>query len=362
MKSKDCVKALLTPGGRSERIGLYENIWPDTLSKWENEGYPCDPDDEPPQEYFDFDICRISRTFDVYPLIGVHELVDQNEEWSIYRNGAGAALKYWNNKSGTPEHVDFRMISPDAWKKDYRSHLLFLDPKRFDLDESRKAFSRLKELGKWICFNSAFIWETMRQSMGDVCMYESLALEPDWIHDYNEVYTQFFIKHYTYLFEHVGLPDGVWLSEDLGYKNGLFCSPAMLDEFFKPYYKELVNYFHSLGLKVILHSCGGITEALPFILDIGFDALHPMERKAGCDPLAYAKKYGDRLAFIGGLDTRVLESGDRSLIRHETETLMNGMKDLGARYFFASDHSVSTLVSFESYKYALEVYKENRYY
>ena len=359
MESYENTRALATSGGKSVRVGLYENIWPDTIRRWEQEGYPKGAI---PDEYFDFDICRVGQTFDAYPLVGVREHVESNEEWSVYRNGAGAALKYWNNKSGTPEHVDFRMTSPDVWERDYRPHLLDLDTRRFNLDESRREYKRLRDANKWVCFNSSFVWETMRQSMGDVCMYESIALTPEWIHDYNEVYTEFYINHYAYLFEHVGLPDAVWLSEDLGYKNGLFCSPAILDALFKPYYIRIVDYFHSLGLKAFFHTCGGITEALPFVVDIGFDALHPMERKAGCDPLRYAELYGDKLAFIGGLDARILESGDRQAIRRETIALINGMKDRGARYFFGSDHSISTLVSMDSYKYALEVYRENRDY
>jgi uroporphyrinogen decarboxylase len=359
MDSRECTLALLTPGGKSEKIGLYENIWPDTIGRWEREGYPAGASAD---EYFGFDICRIGQTFDVYPLIGVRELVEYNDEWSIYRNGAGASYKYWNHKSGTPEHIDFRMVSQEIWRRDYRSHLLDLDPRRFQPDQTRERYNSLRKLGKWICYNSAFIWETMRQSMGDICMYESLALAPEWIHDFNETYTQFYIKHYTYMFENIGLPDGIWLSEDLGYKNGLFCSPGMLDELFKPYYKRLVDYFHSLGLTVILHSCGDITRAMPFVADIGFDALHPMERKAGCDPLAYADKYAGKLAFIGGLDVRFLESGDKGIIKKEIEDLINGMKARGARYFFSSDHSITTNISLDTYKYALEVYKENLFY
>ena len=351
--------ALLTPGAKCSRIGLYENVWPDTLRNWEKEGYPSGAS---PQEFFNFDICRIGDTFDSYPLAGVRELVESNDEWSVYRNGAGAALKYWNNKSGVPEHIDFRMSSEEAWRRDYRPRLLSLDTGRFQLDKTRAAYKLLRDAGRWICYNSSFVWETMRQSMGDVIMYESLALEPEWIHDYNEVYTRFYIEHYDYLFDQVGLPDAVWLSEDFGYKNGLFCSPCTLDELFKPYYIRLVDHFHSLGLKVLLHSCGDVTKALPFFAEIGFDALHPMEIKAGCDPFAYADQYAEKLAFIGGLDARVLESGDKPYIRRETEKLIKGMKERGARYFFASDHSLSTLVSYESYRYALEVFRENMYY
>ena len=195
--------------------------------------------------------------------------------------------------------------------------------------------------------------------MGDVCMYESLLLDPEWIHDYNRVYTDFFIAHYRVLIEEAGKPDGIWIYEDLGYKNGLFCSPTVLEALISPYYKELVDFFHSYDLPVVLHSCGGIEAALPLIVAAGFDALNPMEVKAGCDVLRFAEQVGDRLAFIGGLDARVLESGDRERIRSEVIRLVEGMKNIGARYVFGSDHSISTNVRYADFQYALEVYREH---
>ena len=75
-----------------------------------------------------------------------------------------------------------------------------------------------------------------------------------------------------------------------------------------------------------------------------------------------SEQYGDRLAFIGGLDARVLESGDRDLIRREVTRLIEGMKARGARYVFASDHSLSTNVRYDDYRYALDVYREHREY
>ena len=107
----------------------------------------------------------------------------------------------------------------------------------------------------------------------------------------------------------VGLPDGVWLYEDLGYKNGLFASPKVLGELIFPYYKEMVDFFHSYDLPVVLHTCGSTAQALPLIVEAGFDALNPMERKAkDNDPFVFAEKYGDQLAFVGGLDARVFET------------------------------------------------------
>jgi uroporphyrinogen decarboxylase len=208
-----------------------------------------------------------------------------------------------------------------------------------------------------------FIWETMRQSMGDFTLYQSLLLDPAWIHDYNRVYTDFHKRYYTYLFEHVGVPDGIWIYEDLGYKNGLFASPRILAELIFPYFKEMVDFFHGYDLPVVLHSCGSTAQALPLIVAAGFDGLNPMERKArDNDPFAFAEKYGDRLAFVGGFDVRIWETNDKDLIRREMIAYIEGMKARGARLVFASDHSIPPTVHYDTYCYALEVYREHMMY
>jgi len=212
----------------------------------------------------------------------------------------------------------------------------------------------------WAHYGHLFIWEQMRASLGDVTLYESLILDPDWIRDIGRVYTDFFKKHYAYLFEHAGFPDGVWMYEDLGYNHGLFASPKVLESLVFPYFKELVDFFHGYDLPVVLHSCGSTAEALPLIVAAGFDALNPMERKAqGNDPLRFAESYGERLAFVGGLDARVFESNDVPLIRREVAAYIDGMKQRGARLVFASDHSISPNTRYASYRHALDAYREH---
>jgi len=317
----------------------------------------------PPWEHFGYDMAGIGPWFDIMPLRDYDELVDETDEWEIRRNGAGAALKYWKHKSGTPEHIDFRMVKRQIWERDYRPHVLELDPERIEVEKMRKNMAQTTEAQVWSHFGHMFIWETMRQSMGDITLYESLLLDPAWIHDYNRVYTDFFKKHFAYVFEHVGRSDGIWLYEDLGYKNGLFASPKVLSELIFPYYREMVHFFHSYDLPVVLHTCGSVRQALPLIVEAGFDALNPMERKAkDNDPFAFAQEYGDRLAFVGGLDTRVFETNDKDIIRREVKHYIEGMKARGARLVFASDHSISTNTRYESYSYALEVYREYMMY
>ncbi len=361
--SREVITALLR-GKPAERVGLHDSPWGDTLKKWVTQGYPTDEKGEPisPVDHFGYDLASAGGWFDALPLKGVKELVEETDEWKVVRNGAGAALKWWKNKSGTPEHIDFRMTSRAVWEQDYRPHLLAFDRERIDVAGNKATLEKRRKEGRWTHFGHLFIWENMRQSMGDLCLYESLLLDPEWIHDYGRVYTDFFQMHYRTLFAEAGVPDGVWMYEDLGYKGSLFSSPDVLKRLIFPYFREMVEFFHSYGLPVVLHTCGLVEPALDLIIGAGFDALNPMEVKAGNDPLRIARRYGDRLAFIGGLDERVLETHDRGVIQRAVGELIDGMRSIGARYVFASDHSISTNVDYDDYRWALETYRAHMSY
>lgn len=386
--SRQVVDSLLR-GAKAERVGLTDSPWGDTLAAWIKQGYPTrrvfkkvgekrwrddgktedvEADGEyvepvPPWMHFGYDLAGAGGRFDLMPIRDYTELVSETDEWEVKRNGAGASLKYWKHKSGTPEHIDFRMTTREIWERDYRSYLLQLNPERVDADATLKVKAEAEHAHKWVYYGQMFVWELMRQSMGDVTMYESLVLDPGWLHDYNRVYTEFFKAHYRYVFDKCGLPDGVWMYEDLGYKNGLFASPKVLREVIFPYYRELIAFFHSYNLPVVLHTCGSVAEAVPLIIDVGFDALNPMERKAlNNEPFIFADKYGDKLAFVGGLDARVFESNDKDIIRREVTDYIEGMKARGARLVFASDHSISTNTRYDSYLYAVQVYREHMMY
>ena len=349
---------------KAQRMGTQELIWEDTIRKWIDQGYPKDSEGKPVDyiQHFDLDMANIGGWFDLMPLRGHEEIVRETEDWLIKKNGAGASLKFWKNKSGVPEHIDFTMTSQEIWERDYRKYILDLDTKRVDLDFARKMTKLRNEQDCWTFYGHLFVFENLRQSVGDFCLYETVLTNPGWFHDYNRVYTDFFKKHYKYLFDNVGLPDGIWVYEDMGYKGSLFCSPNVFQELFFPYYRELIEFFHSYDLPVVLHSCGYIEQILDMIVDVGFDALNPMEVKAGCDVLRFAEKYADKLAFVGGLDIRILEGGDKAVIKKEVLRLVNGMKERNARFLFSTDHSVSTAVKYEDYKYALQVFTDNMYY
>jgi len=380
MDSIDRVRSLLH-GEPVDYVPINDFFWPETLRAWTWQGYPTvgadhelagfipfeesERQERPisPNYYFGFDMndgSHFQDWFDVMPIVGFSRIIDENEDWYIEENGAGAMHKYWKHKSGTPEHVHFAMTNRKVWEKEYRPLLLEVDRRRFNFGEIRRELGRGTRHRLFTYYDHLFLFEILRQSLGDICLYESLLLEPGWILDFNRVYTDFIVAHMRLLFQEVGKPDGVWVCEDLGYRNALFMSPRTYEELFFPFHKEYADFLRSNGVVPLFHSCGYIEEMLPRMIAAGFSAIHPMEVKAGCDALRFAEKHRDELTFVGGLDVRVLEAGDKERIRVETARLIKGMKSLGARYIFGSDHSISSNVSLDSFEYALQTYRELR--
>jgi len=348
---------------QADYVPQMDSPWGDTLKKWVAQGLPANAKGEPgdPTDHFGYDMAGCGGWFDWLPRRGFSETVEETDEWKTTRNGAGAVLKYWKEKSGTPEHVDFHMTSRAIWDREYKPLFFPFDRERVgDVKAQRENLARWRAQGKWTHFGSTFVWENMRASMGDYAMFTALVEDPEWVHDFCRTMTDLYKQCYTILFAEAGLPDGIWIYEDLGYRDRLFCSPHVLEEVIFPYFKEMVDFFHGHGLPVILHSCGYQEAALPLIVQAGFDGLNPMEVKAGNDIFKYAEQYGDRLLFVGGLDARILESHDRAAIRRGVTAFLDGMKARGARFVYGSDHSLSTNIDYADYLFSLEVYREHR--
>jgi uroporphyrinogen decarboxylase len=93
---------------------------------------------------------------------------------------------------------------------------------------------------------------------------------------------------------------------------------------------------------------------LPLLFDAGVDCLQGLESKAGMDQPALFRKLGDRVVWFGNIDIRVLESNDRGRIDQEIEAKLWPVTRQGGRCILHSDHSISPLVEYETYRYFLE--------
>ncbi len=342
-------------------MGVYEHFWDDTQAEWEKQGLPEDVD---LIEYFDYDIKPVDGAhFNGGAIVRDPITVEETDETIVMINGWGATLRYWKHKSGTPEHIAFDMTGEEIWREKYRPHLLDLDPKRFgDIDKLRKNFERCMATDKFVVFNNLMIFEIMRASMGDVIMLESMYLNPAWIHDFCNIITEMQIRHYEYLFKEVGVPDGIFMYEDMGYTQAPFISPELHRKMIVPYHRRTADFIHSHGIPFIMHSCGRIEPLLQGIVDSGVDCLQVLEAKAGQNVIEFAKQVDNKIAFMGNLNIIAFETNDRSKLEEEIVPKLEGIKKDRIPYVCHSDHSIPKTVKLDTYEYALELFEKHGRY
>ncbi|UCD74364.1 MAG: hypothetical protein JSV91_11300 [Phycisphaerales bacterium] len=301
-------------------------------------------------EIFDMDLIQIG-----WPDCYLHQrpeiVVEETDEWVIYRNGDDALFKSWKHKMGTPERVSFAVNSPDKWRE--VRHLLVPSRQRIDWEVCRPVHERARADDRYVCYATLEAFEAAKNLLGHEMMLKAMIKQPEWLQEIFETYTTLQIGLFE-LCEAEGLhSDGAFLYGDLAYKNGPFMSPDHYRRFVKPSHKRMGDYFAARGMPVIFHTDGDIRPLIDDLIDAGVNALNPLEAKAGVDVRQLAGQYGDRLGFVGNIDARILATNDREAIREELRTkLAATMPYCG--YIYHSDHSVPPGVTLETYQQLLD--------
>jgi uroporphyrinogen decarboxylase len=177
--------------------------------------------------------------------------------------------------------------------------------------------------------------------------------DPEVVKDAMDTWADLTVKCIDYYVKH-GLDfDGVWFYGDMGYRNGTLFGPDVYRSLVMPAHSKIVDYIHQQGKKVILHSCGQIKSFLPMLIEVGFDAIQPLEAKCDQDVRELVKQYGRQIVFIGNIDVRAL-SADKEAISEEMESKLAAFEG-SWNYVFHSDHSIPQTVTLENYRYALDL-------
>jgi len=357
MTKREVIRTLLDKK-LPDRVGLNESFWPFIIENaWGAQGMPAGTDFI---TRFDLDIRSLCWCAVPEPRPDLAAVVAESDEWIAKRDGWGSTFKYWKTKAGTPEHMGFTITSPEVWKRDFRDAVRALDMRKLvKFEELKAALEKGRAGDEFLVYSGILVFEEMRRILGDVFMLEALLLEKDFLHDFNTIIVDKHIEFYDAAFREAGKPDGMYIYEDLGYVRGPFASPACHREMVLPHHKRLFRFFKDHGLPIVVHTCGDFRPHLDSLVEAGTDCVQTLEAKTGMNVLDLAKQYKTSLCFMGNLDVRVFESGDRRKIREECLTKLNGMKALRAPYIFMSDHSISTGVKLADYEYALELYRAN---
>ncbi len=147
------------------------------------------------------------------------------------------------------------------------------------------------------------------------------------------------------LSECAGGIDVVLFGDDIGTQSGPLFRPELYRRFIKPYHRRMVETVKRHGMYVLYHSCGSVAALLPDLIDLGIDALNPVQvAAAGMDTAKLKHEYGRELTFWGGIDTqRVLSRGTPAEVREEVRRRIGDLAD-GGGYVLGAVHNIQAEV------------------
>lgn len=173
----------------------------------------------------------------------------------------------------------------------------FPSPEYHGLVQQVKEDGRYR-VGRWCFWLFERLWSLrgMEQALTDFYLY------PDEIHRLFRHLTDFYKRVLERAVEE-GHVDGVFITDDIGTQTGPFFSLEIFREFFRPYYKDLIDKAHDLGIHLWMHTCGNVELYLPDLIEIGLDVIHPIQ-KYTMDERRIAEEYGDKICILAGFDVQ----------------------------------------------------------
>jgi len=328
-----------------DRVPRHETFWDETITRWQGEGLNGDKQTVLDLLGGDFhELCWVWPQ--CFP--GKESVVESDEETRVVRDGNGKLVRYWRNKSGTPEHLGFDCDTREKWTEVYKPSLVEAGL-QIDLEMIKRNYRCGREGDRWCHLTGVESFEQTRSLMGDEITLMAMVDDPEWVQDVSRTFTGQMVRNLDAIVATGIRPDGLWIYGDMAFKSSTMCSPEMYKELFWPDHKRLADWAHAHDMKLIFHTDGDVNGVIDLYIEAGFDCLQPLEVKASMDIRELCPRYGDRLAFFGNVDVMAMITNDWGVIEKEIrEKLTAGKATRG--YIYHSDHSIPPQVSWQTYQ------------
>lgn len=303
--------------GRRDRAPLCEmSFWPETLTRWRDEGLPPDIywkgyDNNTTDEYFGLDGYRSYTGFrsGLYPAFEQKTLEDRGDT-ILMQQGDGVQVVRSKLMSSIPHPENHLLADRESWRRHYRPRLDPEDPRRLPeggLPRSRDDIPLVAEIGS--------LYGKLRNWMGieaiSVLIYDDPALFEEMVETMADAAVGTIRRHIE-----AGVRlDACYLWEDMCFNSGPLIGPEHVRRILLPRYRRITDACHSAGVDIIcVDTDGKIDELVPVFLDAGINVLYPLEiGTTGNDPVAFRRRFGKDLRMMGGFDKRILADSPQAI-------------------------------------------------
>ncbi len=325
----------------ADRVPIIDSPWAGTIRRWKREGMPENADW---RDYFDVDK-NAGIGIDITPRFP-RKVIEETDRYIIFTTPWGVTQKSFKQEDSTPEMLDFKVTTAEAWEE--AKARMTLDDDRIPWAMLKNNFDKWRADGQWITAHFWFGFDVAHSwMMGTENLLIAMLEEPELIEDMFDTYLNRCETLFKRIWDAGYHFDEIYWPDDMGYKGTSFFSRELYKSLLKPYHKRAVDWAHERGIYARLHSCGNIMSLLPEVVDTGIDALNPLEVKAGMDSFKIKKEYGDRIVLHGGINAA--RWNDTEAVIEEIREKVSYLKENGG-YIFSSDHSIPNDVTLENMK------------
>lgn len=230
-------------------------------------------------------------------------IIEETEQHIIARDHMGRRVMLCKGRASLPLPLDYPVKTMDDWLR-IREHYTFSES-RFSKGWEDAARRHLAD-GKVVCVGIPGGFDQPRQLMGEENLCLAFYEQPDLIHAILTTIGDTACRVLDRVSSTVTV-DQLCVHEDMAGKSGSLIGPSQITEFIKPYYRRVWNMLHERGARLFEQdSDGNMNSVVEAFLDAGINVMSPNEPAAGMDIVDLRRQYGDRLAFMGGIDKHVL--------------------------------------------------------
>ncbi|MHB8994954.1 MAG: uroporphyrinogen decarboxylase family protein [Armatimonadota bacterium] len=159
-----------------------------------------------------------------------------------------------------------------------------------------------------LVYGFADVWQRAALVRGWERMFMDMARAPHLLHFLCRKFVDFYKEDYTRAQEQAGgRIDLFLLLSDLGSQHGPLMSLVMFRSLVAPYLTEMIAHIHSLGARVLYHTCGAVTPFIPDLIALGVDVLDPLQPvNEEMQPESLQANFGGQVVFHGGIHMQTL--------------------------------------------------------
>ena len=156
----------------ADRVPFMDGAWRGTIARWRREGMPSNMIW---RDYFDLDKTA-GVSIDLTPRYP-KKVIEENDRYIIFTTPWGVTQKNFKTEDSTPEMLDFKVTTAEAWAE--AKARMTLDDDRIPWDTLKNNYTRWREEGYWLTANFWFGFDvTHSWMMGTENVLISMMEEP----------------------------------------------------------------------------------------------------------------------------------------------------------------------------------------